>query len=281
MRTLVDKWGPVPRTLIRSLVNEEPYENSVAQAMANPDTVITAVLNLDNTINPGSSTVFFVKPRKAENIIYRSTPTVIVPTRWLVNKLVVELGRHQAAKQMEFFRALCANPNTRSSAGWVFEEIVHEFLVRASSISVRWGDKDETSVLKLPSSGVLSTYAALNSRPPFYWRPSNPNDPGVDGAIVTDDHIYVIRGTISRNHMTPQDGVDSLWRSMPQDKKALKWEMLFVGSTETQAKEVAAPYARGLTVGDSSTRGKQHVPVGWFSIFSNVSCSLHHGGFAG
>lgn len=58
-----------------------------------------------------------------------------VPTRWLVKKMVVELSHHQAAKQLEFFHALSAHSETHLVAGGVFEEIVDEFLVHASSIS--------------------------------------------------------------------------------------------------------------------------------------------------
>ncbi|KAI9462581.1 hypothetical protein HD554DRAFT_2316319 [Boletus coccyginus] len=227
IKTLLTLWGPIPRTLIMSLDDDESqkvYEGKVAQALRDPDTVVNAIFALDNTISPESSTVFFVSPLKEENIIYRRVHTVFVPTRWLLNMLLVGLGRHHAAKQMEFFRALSSHPSTRSVAGWVFEELVHEFLVRASSISVHWSDKDKTSVLKLPSSGMLTTYADLNPPPPFYWRPGKPNNQGVDSAIVTNNHIYAIQTTISCKHTTPQDGLDNLWRSMPQDKKALKWK---------------------------------------------------------
>ncbi|KAI9462576.1 hypothetical protein HD554DRAFT_1450554 [Boletus coccyginus] len=274
IRTLLDMLGPVPRTLITSVANDQVvkvYESHVTEAMGDPDAVTKALLKLDNTINPGSSGIFFVSPLKEEDIIYRGVHTVSIPTRWLVNKLVVELGRHHAAEQMKFFRALSSHPRTRSSAGWVFEEIVHEFLVRAGSVSVHWYDKNNTSVVKLPP-GVLNTYADLNAPPPFYWRPDDPSNRGVDSAIVTNDHIYVIQTTISRKHTTPQDGLNNLWRSMPQDKKALKWAMLFAGETESQTKEVSAPYARSLTVGDARTRKKDKVlaQVGWFSIFSHA-----------
>ncbi|KAI9462574.1 hypothetical protein HD554DRAFT_2175900 [Boletus coccyginus] len=176
IRTLLDMFGPNPRTLIMSVADDEVvkvYESHVAAAMGDPDAVIKAILKLDNSINPELSKIFFVSPLKEENTIYRGVHTVSIPTRWLVNKLVVELGRHHAAEQMKFFRALSSHPRTRSSAGWVFEEIVHEFLVRAGSVSVHWYDNNNTSVLELPP-GVLNTYADLNAPPPFYWCPDDP-----------------------------------------------------------------------------------------------------------
>lgn len=259
-----------------SLVDNEldMYEmtvNSAVQlAMRDLDTVIRPVTELDNTLDEsGSSTIFFVRPLREENTIYRAIHSVFVPTPWLVNKFAVELGRSQAAEQAKFFRRLCVYSNACSVAGRIFEEIVHEFL------SVHWYAEDETSVLELPqaSSDILTTRTDLNSLPPFYWRPDHANDQETDGAIVTNDHFYVIRMTIGHENSTHQDSVDNLWRSMPQDKQALQWKLLFVGPVESQTSEVSAPYARGLAVGgiDSDTKGREHLPVGWFSLFSNVS----------
>ncbi|KAI9462558.1 hypothetical protein HD554DRAFT_2316305 [Boletus coccyginus] len=264
IRTLLDRWGPVPDTLMMSLVDNELdmlYEitvnRAVRLAMRDLDTVIRPVTNLDNILDEsGSSTIFFVRPLKEENIIYR------------------KLGRYQAAEQAEFFRKLCIYSNARSVAGRIFEEVVHEFLVGAKSIFVHWYAEDGTSVIELPqaSSDVLTTRTDFNPLPPFYWRPDNANDQEIDGALVTNDHFYVIRTTIGHKNSTPQDSVDNLWRSMPQDKQTLKWKMLFIGPVETQTREVSAPYARGLAVGgiDSDTKGREHLPVGWFSLFSNV-----------
>jgi hypothetical protein len=281
--TLLDRWGPVPRTLVTAFIsqqNERTYEamvnESVVAAVKAPDATIRAMLNLDNAVNPGSSKIFFIKPLREQGTILRSVHTVYVHTPWLVNKLAQELSREQAVKNVEFFHVLSAYSKTRSAAGWIFEEIIHEFLVRTKSIDAHWYGDESPCTLELSLDGLdtRTTTTELKSSPPFYWRPGNPTDPGIDGAIITLDHVYLIRATISREHSSPQEGVDSLWHSMPQDKKTLKWKLLFIGPVADQTEAVSAKHARCLEVGDKLTRAavgrggilRDHLPVGRLSF---------------
>lgn len=265
--------------------SQEAYEITVDEiavmAMEDLDIVLRAILNLDNTGIPESSTIFFIRPLGKGKAILRTTHVVSVPTTWLSNKLLKALDLGRAVKKAEFFHTLSGNPRTRSSAGWIFESVIHEHLVRSGSINVKWYDETESSpqVLQLPSSSnTYSDLADLHSAAPFYWRAENLNNSGIDAAIVTEDHVYVIQATISRTQRDPQQGVDSLWRSMPRDKKELKWKLLFAGSAESQTKEVSAPYAHNLMVGDVKTGGtverggiqRVHLPVGWFTLFPDA-----------
>ena len=251
----------------------------VEDVVEKPDTATMAILNLDSPINPGSFYVFFIKPMK-ENGVIHNFYTVFVPSG-LVEQLVMALGRSQAAKKVEFFRTLSVDPKTRSAAGWIFEQVVHDFLLRTKSVTITWFDEEQSSqTVQLPDLDMRTMGNDLNLSRPFYWRPGDQNYPGINSAIVTNDHVYVIQASItSREHGTPQAGVDELWKAMPQSRKELQWKCLFVGPDEAQTKAVSALYARCLKVGDPRTREDEkregYIPrtdlqVGRFSVFPDV-----------
>lgn len=52
----------------------------IADTMSTPRAALRAILDLDNQINSGSSRVFFIKPKKENNVIYRNQFTVFVPS---------------------------------------------------------------------------------------------------------------------------------------------------------------------------------------------------------
>ena len=299
MKTLARQWGHVPRTSRLSMTQPQYkawYEgelSGIVEDIVNaPETAMRAILNLDNPINPGSSHVFFIEPKKENDVItHRNLFTVFVPSG-LVEQLAMTLARCQPAKKVEFFHTLCVRSETRSAAGWIFEQVVHDFLIRTKSITIRWFDEEQSSqTLELRSLDMHTVNTDLSAPPPFYWRPDSQNYPGIDGAIVTNDHVYVIQATTSRKHGILQEGVDLLWQAMPQSKKVLQWKCLFVGPEETQTVAVSASYARCLMVGDRGTRENEmregfiprtDMQIGRFSVFtdvfgpiSSVSCSPH------
>ena len=254
----------------------------IADTMSMPRAALRAILDLNNQINSGSSRVFFIKPKKENNVIYRNQFTVFVPLG-LVEQLATQLIQVEVAKKVEFFCTLCVSSKTSSAAGWIFEQIIHDFLIGTESITIHWFDKEQSfQTLKL--SGLdMHTMDNLDSSPPFYWRTGSPNYPGIDGAIVTKDHVHVIQATISREHGTPQEGVDKLWKAMAQSKKVLQWKCLFVGPAETQTEQVSKPYAFCLKVGDRETRAdtkreglipRTYLQVGQFTVCPGVSDSM-------
>lgn len=260
--------------------HETAINKIVLEAVKDPDATIRALLNLDNTVNSGLSTIFFFKPFVWEGQIFRSIHTVYFPTPWIIDKLTVELNRHQAVKKVEFFNTLCVHPSTRSAAGWVFEDFIHRYLVHAKSITIHWYSEASSRTLDLfpEALDTRTTNADLKSSAPFYWRPASLTNPGIDGAIITKEHVYLIQATISREHSSPQEGIDQLWHYMPQDKKVLEWKLLFIGPVADQMEEVSSKYANCLEVGDRDTRAavqrdgilRKHLPVGRFCLFPDV-----------
>jgi len=239
---------------------------------------IFIAMGLYKTVDTKLSTVFFIKPLKQDNTICRDRETIFIPTHWLCDQLLKALDHKMATKKVELYHELADYPTTRLAAGWIFEAILHKYLVCAKSIHVQWCGKTSPQDIK------------LHSPTPIYWCPDNP---GVNGAIITRDHVYVLQVTISHQHSTPQLGVDKLWHAMSQDRRVLEWKLLFVGDVESQSREVSELYADGLMVGDEQTREegripRHHLPVGWFSYspgkvsdtMVSVSHSLHHEGFA-
>jgi hypothetical protein len=71
----------------------------VEDTVDKPETVIRAILNLDNPITPGSSYVSFIKPMKENGVLHRNIFTVFVPSG-LVEQFVMALVRCRAAKKV-------------------------------------------------------------------------------------------------------------------------------------------------------------------------------------
>jgi hypothetical protein len=147
----------------------------VEDAVNRPETVIRAILNLDNPISPGSCCVFFIKPMKENGVFHRNIFTVFVPSG-LVEQLVMALGCCQAAKKIEFFRTLSVDFKTSSAGGWIFEQVVHEFLIRTKSVTILWFDEEQSSqTLEHPSLDMRTMDTDLHPPPFFYWRTGDQN----------------------------------------------------------------------------------------------------------
>ncbi|KAI9463495.1 hypothetical protein HD554DRAFT_1319597 [Boletus coccyginus] len=91
---LAEKWGPVPRILLKlcsTPEEEEAYQVAVKcackMASQNPNAVMLAITTFDGPPDLGSSDIFFVKPR-GKDVIHRGDHFVFVPTRWLLNQPV-------------------------------------------------------------------------------------------------------------------------------------------------------------------------------------------------
>jgi hypothetical protein len=110
MKTLAHQWGHIPHILQLSLAEsrqmlryQDELNNIVAHTASTPETALWAILNLNDRSE--SSRVFFIKPKKENDIIHRNQFTVFVPSG-LMEQLTMALDRCWAAEKVEFFHTL-------------------------------------------------------------------------------------------------------------------------------------------------------------------------------
>ena len=281
MKALAEKWGPIPRTLLRILRNsgaeaafEEKVIIGVGEAVTNPRVVFPAIADYNSENVQGSSAVFFIKPK---SIIDRDRLSVFIPTPWLADQLVEGLFRFDEDQRDNFFRVMSYHHHAHSTQGWMFESVAHRFLARGE-FPITWFNAvtEIVSHGPLPIHSVDADLKGLN--PPYYWLPAASNFPGIDAAIVTTDRIFGIQSTVRFQHGAPTQGLRKLRSKFAKDSPMRDWlryNVLFVGSSEEQAKSVCDQHAGNLKVGDYI------IPVGWLTVpmgpYSRqffVSCEL-------
>ncbi|KAI9463500.1 hypothetical protein HD554DRAFT_2175595 [Boletus coccyginus] len=94
---LAEKWGPVPRALLRSCSTPEEqtaYQNAIKNtctiATQEPNIVMHAITSFNAPLDLGLSNVLFIKPG-GKDIIHRSYYSVFVPTCWIQSQLGKQL----------------------------------------------------------------------------------------------------------------------------------------------------------------------------------------------
>ena len=284
MKKLATKWGCVPHILLQLLKRPRDEEgikmnvvDVVAKATQEPTLVFDALANCNNSVIPGLSTVFFIKPTSKT---HRTCHFVYVPTCWLISQVLDGLAHQQDNTKTAFFTAMLDHPHTQSMSHWIFEDIVHYSLTHGGSFTIHWYDQGIVQALHIPPLVTYTAQADLNYPPPFYWRPSSSKFPGIDSAIFTVDHVYVIQATIRKKQHAPEIGLMQLWNSVPQAKRALTWKLVFLGFHDDQVKAVSKPFATKLKISQ-----QDHLPVGWLTVpFGSfvseylVSSDFDHGG---
>lgn len=172
---LAEKWGPVPRILLKLCSmpeEEEAYQVAVKcackMASQNPNAVMLAITTFDGPPDLGSSEIFFVKPR-GKDIIHRGDHFVFVPTRWLLNQLGEQLILEADNTRVNFFNIMSGSSQTRSAAGWIFEEHVHCHILSKKCITINWHDK-QPQTFNFPHLEVRTNLNDVKPTP-SYWRP--------------------------------------------------------------------------------------------------------------
>ncbi|KAF8554082.1 hypothetical protein OG21DRAFT_1509315 [Imleria badia] len=172
--------------------------------------------------------------------------------------------------RIDFFNLMSGHGQTRSAAGWIFEEHIHHYLLSDKSLTIHWYDARIRSpqTLALPSLRLYTgDIKNVTTIPPSYWRPKGPNFPGIDGVIFTAECIYPIQATIRDDHPSPQAGVDMVWKSMSAEtRRGLSCKFLFVGPYQDQIMSVADKHASTLTR-KTGRQTKTPLPVGCAAVF--------------
>ena len=125
MTTLAEKWGGVPRALLRFLRHgltdaaiELRYKGPASKAVEKCQEVLSAI-EVNSFRDDAPSQFYFCRPyNDAETGVERTLFGVSVPTRTLRRLLGEALQKQDNFLKLDFFRALC-QPRLDSSSRWL------------------------------------------------------------------------------------------------------------------------------------------------------------------
>jgi len=181
-----------------------------------------------------SSNIFSIKPTENPQI-----PYLTIPTRFLLTTLGMALSRKAAAQRHEAFVLLDYHLSLRGAARWIFEHSAHTTLSNPNRPPLPTYINYETGRAIPPAKQMKSGPDALrNIQPPFdfYWRPQDPNFPGVDALIRQNNEIWVLQYTISKRHCPATGGLDRVYDLMGH-KQMVTWYLVLLGSQLSDAEE--------------------------------------------
>ncbi|KAF9231549.1 hypothetical protein BU15DRAFT_55981 [Melanogaster broomeanus] len=257
--------GPSPRQLLEIGNNEEmestfqeDIDIAASYFISNVGQVVDSLRSLDFPLGKsGPSSLVFIKPKRdGPDQVLRMRCEAFVLTTRIEHSIAKALLKWDALTRSQFFRATSSYASMKSTAGYVFEQWVHAcFLSRVKNCipSSNSGSLLQTLVTAHPSQLISTDTEIKTQNPPFYWRPPSSNFPGVDELLRHGDDVYAIQCTISRRHGSLLEGLRKLQKIIGKNR-GLSWRVLFVGSSESQATEVARPH---LTLTESDSLGKR------------------------
>jgi hypothetical protein len=227
---LFKKYGPSPRVIISILMQPEreseyleAVKNGAVKLASRFSELLLDIEMLDFTSDI-SSKIFTVRP---------GPKRLHVPTAFLASTLGVAVSAQMAALQNTFFVMLSSHPSLRGAAGWVFENFAHVRLSDPKGIPMKvylHGDPDTDTI---PTSSMTSGVRALSRvQPPFnfYWRPVEPNFPGIDALIRVHNIVWVLQFTISASHKSATKGLERVRKYM-NHKSKVEWRLVMVSPT--------------------------------------------------
>jgi len=181
-----------------------------------------------------SSKIFAIRPTENPQITY-----LTIPTKFLVTTLGMALSRKAAAQRHEAFVLLDNHPSLCSAAGWIFEHAAHITLSNPKRSPLPTYISNKKGPTIPPASEMISGSELRNIQRPFnfYWRPREPNFPGVDALIRQGNEIWVLQYTISKRHRSATEGLAQVYRLI-NHKQRVTWHLVILGSSLSHAEEV-------------------------------------------
>jgi hypothetical protein len=270
--SLVRKWGPSTRNVIRSMKcaalglvdpTEEEAETAAIRICSDPMTVLMLLQN------EGSSVAFL--RRKPRCGVVQDLGKTFIPTPHLL-ALFEEQRRKMANKDsIQLFCALSSHALTRTAAVWAHEKLIHQRLgTGGADLSIFQGSTEvhmRSSTRLLP--GTLAGLKEANPKDSFYWIPSVVNFPGVDGVLGdTDGHVYIIQAIIANTHTSPELGIKKVWEQFrPEVRTSRTWHFVVIADTKQAADSYADKFSKELcyfTLGQA----RAHVQV-WACVLTS------------
>lgn len=216
---LFDKFGPSPQNIFGIIwgpLDEQDVEAKVnfaaSRAVANPVALFNSLQAKDTTFAfDALSHVCFVVP----DVEKCSRRQVNVPTGYLRQKLLLALQESQAVSRQQFFAQMQLHSCSRTFAGEVFESCVHvRFQSGGAPVACkRVGSDDSEDKMQPTNRTIAGTLDALGEgweKPPFYWRPSSNNFPGIDAILHDGAAIWAVQVTIASHHKKADKGLEKV-----------------------------------------------------------------------
>ncbi|KAN0073583.1 hypothetical protein V8E55_012190 [Tylopilus felleus] len=259
MTTLVEKWGGVPRILMKFLRRgltdaeiESSYKGPAWKAVQKCREVLTAIA-ANSFRDDAPSQFYFCRPyNDAETGMQRTRFGPSVPTRTLRRLLGEALQMQDNFLKLDFFLALRQIASTRQAAGYIYENWFHTYFSAGKPIECHWlEDSNGVSSLSLTGRELIEGHwgAVKVGVPPYYWV-APMNFPGIDGALILPEVIYGFQVTISTSHRSPEGGMKKLREHLPAELKNLPGRVVFIGDHANAIKSIAQKWVKkGLNIG--------------------------------
>ncbi|KAI9462208.1 hypothetical protein HD554DRAFT_2289333 [Boletus coccyginus] len=271
--TLAEKWGNIPRSLVKYIDEDDwavetSYRNNASRAVNASKIMLDQGRRLDLP-DDAPSQFYFLRPMGSPaRAISREFSCVIVPTQTIRCILAEALKAEDNLTRLRFYNALTHHPNTHQVAGFIFESWFHSFFVVHKMIDCQWVVQGhDNTIIQFPTTSTTAGMdlipatknAPKSATPPYYWIPSKTNFPGIDSALVLKDEIFVFQVIMSSVHTTPINGLQYFQEMLPHDLKNVHWRVVFVGPEEGPIKTVAKNWGGQLF----PHKTMDHLVVGW------------------
>jgi hypothetical protein len=266
--SLVRKWGPSTRNILRSmrraaLGRDDPIEMEAEAAATHicnhPEAIFDGIYN--RMPQSKSSSVLFLRRYTPDGSVTSGTANAFIPTPHL-QAIFEEQGRTRSNRDiLNLFYALSSHALTRSPTCWLHEKSMHERLgMGGADLSIFQGPTEKhvrPSTRLLP--GALAGLKEADRDDSFYWIPSVSDLPGVDGVLGdTDGHVYTIQAIIAGKHTSPEQGIERVWENFkPAIRTSRTWNFVIVTDSEEAADayvEVFSKELRQFTLGPACAR---------------------------
>jgi hypothetical protein len=272
--SLVRKWGPSTRNIIRSMNCAATGENDLLEMQAsaaaehicnNPSTIFEASLGKRMPQSKGSSVIFLRRTpdeNSPDGSVKLGEGQTFIPTAHLLTLFEEQRQKKTNRERLDLFYALSSHPLTRGAAGWAHERLTHERLgMGGADLSIFHGLTEShmrPSTRLLP--GTLAGLKEAGANDSFYWMPSVVNFPGVDGVLGdTDGHVYTIQATIASQHSSPKQGIKKVWDQFRSEIRTSRtWHFVVITDSKQTADEYLKTFSEDLR---NFTLGGVHVQV--------------------
>ncbi|KAJ8517233.1 hypothetical protein ONZ45_g5568 [Pleurotus djamor] len=222
---IVSQWGPSARIMV-SLAREPEQEvqyqraaRSGAWRLSRRPYLLGMMTSPSFDSETLSSLIVFVRPgRDGSGLTNRVHPSPWIPTQYLAELMAKALQTVSAADQTRFFTNLMANSYSLTAAEWLSEAWVHTRFSSGEDIPCTWKGLAPFEHLPAALKPAPATFCRLDEvspNEPFYWRPSAPDFPGINGVLFDGQAVYAIQATVSREHSTVVTGLQEVKKKLP------------------------------------------------------------------
>ncbi|KAK7058389.1 hypothetical protein VNI00_002023 [Paramarasmius palmivorus] len=269
--SLVRKWGPSTRTIIRILAEAGIERDFETDAAEDARKICLKKLVLSDLAVPGSSrkpdesvscTLVFIRPKRVlapDGTIRSSLAVPFIPTQYLGEVFETARTKLPNTEAFQVFCTLNSYSRTKTPNLWQRERNMHIRLMTGGPgdvLGIRSLDGQEMQMM--PSNRLLmGTAAGLKAAAhyeSFYWIPSVIETPGIDGVLADTDNIYALQAAIMAEHGgSPKDGIRALWRHLDTDiRESRTWHFVVVGlwNGVTELMRMFEDHLASFTLGD-------------------------------